>query len=392
MASAIQLVVSVLAAGVDEVLSYLTLHVITCLVPAFFIAGAISVLLSDQLVLRYLGRDARPLHAYGLASISGIALAVCSCTILPMFAGLYKKGAGLGPAVAFLFSGPAINVLAIVFTARILGLDIGLARAFFAIAMAAVIGVVMAMLFRGGDVSESADSAPTLSTDGGVAQGGYMDDGERPTWVTPTFFGILVAILLIGASGFVSLPVKVATVGGLIVALLAILRLYYERWEVLDWLDETWWFTRMIFPVLLVGTFIIGMIGAVTAILQGVSPFATVEFGGQTFLAYKVAPGLLTRQVFGETTLMSTGIASVIGAVLYMPTLLEVPIVGDLFGYTQGLMDAGPALALLLAGPSLSLPNMIVIWRTIGTKRTAAYITLVVVVATLVGLLWGVLV
>lgn len=392
MVSAIHILVSVLQAGVDEVLSYLTLHVLTCLVPAFFIAGAISVLLSDQLVLRYMGRDARPLHAYGLASVSGIALAVCSCTILPMFAGLYKKGAGLGPAVAFLFSGPAINVLAIVFTARVLGLDIGLARAVFAIAMAAVIGVVMAMLFRGETTEDASDPASTLSTDGGVRDQGLFEEGDRPVWVTPTFFGVLVAILLVGGSGFVSLPLKVATVGGLIVVLVAVLSRYYERWEILDWFDETWWFTRMIFPILLVGTFVIGMVGAITAILQGLSPFAPVEFGGQTFVAYKVAPGLLTRQVFGETTLLSTGVASVIGAILYMPTLLEVPIVGDLFGYTQGLMDAGPALALLLAGPSLSLPNMIVIWRTIGTRRTAAYVGLVVVVATLVGLLWGVLV
>ncbi len=382
MATTMQQAVWVLQAGFDEVLSYLTLHVITCLVPAFFIAGAISVLVSDRLVLRYLGPGARPLHAYGLASISGIALAVCSCTILPMFAGLYKKGAGLGPSIAFLFSGPAINVLAIVFTARILGLDIGIARAVFAVAMAAVIGIIMAMVFRGDPTEASAGASETLSTDGGF-------EVERPAWVTAAFFGILVAILLVAASGLISLPVKL---GGLVVlgiGLALILSRYFERWELLDWLDETWWFTRMIFPLLIVGTFVIGLIGGVTALWQGLSPFATVEFGGQTFMAYKVAPGLLTRQIFGETTLLSTGVAAVIGAVLYMPTLLEVPIVGDLFGYTQGLMDAGPALALLLAGPSLSLPNMIVIWRTIGSRRTAVYLGLVVLAATLVGLLWG---
>lgn len=385
MAAPIQLVISVLQAGIDEVLSYLTLHVLTCLVPAFFIAGAISVLVSDQIVLKYLGKDARPLHAYGLASISGIALAVCSCTILPMFAGLYKKGAGLGPATAFLFSGPAINVLAIVFTARVLGLDLGLARAGFAIAMAALIGLAMASIFRGRAAVGVDESTETLSTDGGVDRG-------RPSWVTATFLATLVAILLVAASGLVSLPVKIGSLLVLGAVLVGLLLTQYERWEILDWLDETWWFTRMIFPLLIVGTFVIGVIGAITAIFQGLSPFTPVEFGGHTYMAYKVAPGLLTRQVFGETTILSTGVASMIGAILYMPTLLEVPIVGDLFGYTQGLMDAGPALALLLAGPSLSLPNMIVIWRTIGGKRTAVYIGLVVVVATAVGLLWGTLV
>lgn len=379
MASALDIGMVIVRAGLDEVLSYLTLHVITCLVPAFFIAGAISALLSDRLVLRYLGRDAKKLHAYGLASVSGIALAVCSCTILPMFAGLYKKGAGIGPATAFLFSGPAINVLAIVFTARILGLDIGIARAVFAIVMAAAIGLVMAAVFgRGGSAAE--DPSPSLATDGG---------SETPMWVTAAFFGVLVAILLVAATGLLDLLTKVAALLPLFAAMGYLLWTGYERWQILDWLDETWWFTRMIFPLLVVGTFIIGIIGAVTALWQGLDPFAPVEFGGNTYMAYKVAPGLLTQQLFGETTLVSTGIASIIGAVLYMPTLLEVPIVGDLFGYTQGLMDAGPALALLLAGPSLSLPNMIVIWRTIGTRRTALYIGLVVVVGTGVGLLWG---
>lgn len=385
MVPALELGVSVVQAGFDEVLSYLTLHVITCLVPAFFIAGAISALVSDRMVLQYLGSDARPLHAYSLASVSGIALAVCSCTILPMFAGLYKKGAGLGPATAFLFSGPAINILAVVFTARVLGLDLGLARAVFAVGMAAVIGLTMAWIFgsRTGGIAE--ESSETVSTDGGV-------DINRSSWATAAFLGILVAILLVAASGLLALPVKVGTLLVLGAGLGFLLLTQYERWEILDWLDETWWFTRMIFPLLIVGTFIIGMVGAVTAILQGLSPFAPVEFGGHTYMAYKVAPGLLTKQVFGETTILSTGIASVIGGILYMPTLLEVPIIGDLFGYSQGLMDAGPALALLLAGPSLSLPNMIVIWRTIGSKRTAVYISLVVVAATAAGLVWGTIV
>jgi hypothetical protein len=389
MAPPIDLLVPVVRAGIDETLSYLTLHVLTCLVPAFFIAGGISALLSDRFVTKYLGADAKKRHAYAIASVSGVALAVCSCTILPMFAGLYKKGAGIGPATAFLFSGPAINVLAIVFTAGVLGLPLGGARAFFAVAMAGAIGLTMAFAFGESDESESPDGTEAV-TDGGTSAA--VTEAEHPGWVTASFFASMVAILLIAASGLISLPVKIAILAPLFAVLGYLLWAHFERREIDQWLEETWFFTRSIFPLLLVGTFVIGVIGAIAAIAQGLNPLESVPAGGQTFAAHKVAPGMLTRSVFGETTLLSTGLASVIGAILYMPTLLEVPIVGSLFGYTQGMMDAGPALALLLAGPSLSLPNMMVIWRTIGTKRTALYVGLVAIAATLAGLLWGTLV
>ncbi|HKL28667.1 MAG TPA: permease [Natrialbaceae archaeon] len=392
MAPPIDLLVSVLRAGIDETLSYLTLHVLTCLVPAFFIAGGISALLSDRFVTKYLGADAKKLHAYTIASVSGVALAVCSCTILPMFAGLYKKGAGIGPATAFLFSGPAINVLAIVFTAGVLGLPLGGARAFFAVAMAGAIGLTMAFVFGESDDSDSPEGSKAV-TDGGTTTAATVTEAEHPGWVTATFFGSMVAILLIAASGLIPLPVKVGLLVPLFGVLGYLLWAHFERREIDQWLEETWFFTRSIFPLLLVGTFVIGVIGAVAALAQGMAPLEQVTTSsGETFAAHQVAPGLLTRGIFGETTLLSAGLASVVGAVLYMPTLLEVPIVGSLFGYTQGMMDAGPALALLLAGPSLSLPNMMVIWRTIGTKRTALYVSLVAVAATLAGLLWGTLV
>ncbi|MFB6154101.1 MAG: permease [Halodesulfurarchaeum sp.] len=383
----VDLLVDVVRAGIDETLSYLTLHVITCLVPAFFIAGGISAVLSDHFVTKYLGGDAPKLHAYSIASVSGVALAVCSCTILPMFAGLYKKGAGIGPATAFLFSGPAINVLAVVFTARVLGLPLGGARAFFAVAMAAGIGLTMAFLFGRSDESDSPESQ-TVATDGGYAP----TEAERPTWATVGFFGSMVAILLIAATGLLSWAVKVPILVLLFAVLGYVLWAAFDQDELHEWVQETWFFTRTILPLLIVGTFVIGVIGAIAAIAQGMDPLETVAVGERAFAAHQVAPGLLTQGIFGETTLLSTGLASVIGAVLYMPTLLEVPIVGSLFGYSQGLMAAGPALALLLAGPSLSLPNMIVIWRTIGTKRTSVYISLVAVAATGAGLIWGTLV
>lgn len=383
MVSPVDLLVPVFRAGLDETLSYLTLHVITCLVPAFFIAGGISALLSDRFVTKYLGADARKLHAYSIASVAGVALAVCSCTILPMFAGLYRKGAGIGPATAFLFSGPAINVLAIVFTARVLGLQIGGARAVFAVSMAAVIGLTMAFAF-GADEREEMES-PTALTDGGTD----VEGDERSTWATAGFFGSMVAILLIAASGLLSLSVKVALLVPPFAVLGHLLATEFERDEIEYWLQETWFFTRAIFPLLLVGTFVIGVIGAIAALAQGLDPLEAVSVGEQTFAAHKVAPGMLTRGLFGQTTVLSTGTASIIGAVLYIPTLLEVPIVGSLFGYTTGMMAEGPALALLLAGPSLSLPNMIVIWKTIGTRRTVLYISLVVMAAVLAGVLWG---
>ncbi|MEF8825348.1 MAG: permease [Halapricum sp.] len=382
----VDLLVPVIRAGIDETLSYLTLHVITCLVPAFFIAGGISAILSDRFVKKYLSGDAPKLQAYSIASVSGVALAVCSCTILPMFAGLYKKGAGIGPATAFLFSGPAINVLAIVFTARVLGLPLGGARAFFAIAMAGAIGLTMALVFGSSDDSESPEGQ-TVATDGGQA----VADVGRPTWVTAGFFGSQVAILLIAATGLLTWAVKAPLLAPWFALLGYLLYARFDRDEIDEWLEETWFFTRTIFPLLIIGTFIIGIIGALAAIGQGYHPLETIMVGEKTFAAHQVGPGLLTQELFGETTFLSAGVASVIGAVLYMPTLLEVPIVGSLFGYTNGLMADGPALALLLAGPSLSLPNMIVIWKTIGTKQTALYISLVAVAATGAGLLWGLL-
>jgi uncharacterized membrane protein YraQ (UPF0718 family) len=381
--TAVELLVEVFWAGIDETLSYLTLHVITCLVPAFFIAGGISAVLSDRFVEKYLSGDAPKLQAYSLASVSGVALAVCSCTILPMFAGLYRKGAGIGPATAFLFSGPAINVLAVVFTARVLGLPLGGARAVFAVGMAAGIGLTMAFVFSTGE--ESSEGQPAMTDGGQVTE-------RRPLWVTAGFFGSQVAILLIAATGLLSWAVKAPLLAPLFALLGYLLWAEFPRSEIEAWLQETWFFTRTIFPLLLVGTFVIGIIGAVAAIAQGMSPLETVTAGEQAFAAHKVAPGLLTQGIFGETTALSAGLGSVIGAILYMPTLLEVPIVGSLFGYTQGLMADGPALALLLAGPSLSLPNMLVIWKTIGTKRTALYLGLVVVSATGAGLVWGALV
>jgi len=361
----------VLEAGVATLLEYLSLHVLTCLVPAFFIAGAIAALLSKEAVLKYFGASARKWLSYSVASCSGTILAVCSCTILPMFAGIYKRGAGIGPATAFLFSGPAINLLAIVLTARVLGLSIGIARAISAVAMAVVIGLIMAALFERKVTDASTCPIPSVSLPhpDAAAPG-------RPWYITMLFFTLLVAILLVGASGLISWLLKVIVLALMLIVLAVILRSYYSREELQAWGQETWWLTKRIFPVLLIGVFAIGLIGGVAAIY---APSHDPD----------LAVGELTRPYFGSNSFFACFLSAVIGAILYMPTLLEVPIVGNLFGFTTGQMAAGPALALLLAGPSLSLPSMVVIWRAIGGKRASTYIALVVFISTFIGMIYG---
>jgi uncharacterized membrane protein YraQ (UPF0718 family) len=360
---------TILEAGVDTLLEYLSLHVMTCLVPAFFIAGAIAALLSKEVVLKYFGADAKKWLSYSVASCSGTILAVCSCTVLPMFAGIYKRGAGIGPATAFLYSGPAINLLAIVLTARVLGLSIGIARAISAVLMAVVIGLSMAALFEREETKEEKRAAPAAS---------MLDDAEmeRPWYIVALFFTLLVAILLVGASGLISWVTKLIVLAIIILGLVLVVNRYYSKDEVREWGSETWWLTKRIFPILLVGVFVIGLIGGIAAVY---APSHDPH----------IAVGELTKPYFGNNSFFSCFLSSIVGAILYMPTLLEVPIVGNLFGFTTGQMAAGPALSLLLAGPSLSFPCMVVIWRTIGWKKASVYIALVVLISTLVGVVYG---
>ncbi len=347
--------------GLDSVIEYLAQHVLTCLVPAFFIAGAISALIKSEAIIRYFGPGTDKRISYALASVSGTVLAVCSCTILPLFAGIYRKGSGIGPATAFLYSGPAINILAIVYTAQVLGYDIGLARAVAAVAMSIVIGLIMAAVFKEHDMETiSKDSADTAFTVPGNAGGG---EAARPGWVTLTFFVALVAILVIGASKLGWVP-KLAAVYILTVVVAYLLIYYFRRDEVTGWGYETWDLGKKIFPILIAGTFIVG------------------------FIAYFLPPETFGPYL-GGNSIQANLLGAVIGAILYMPTLLEVPIIGTTFGYSAGVMGGGPALALLLAGPAVSLPNMIVLYRIVGMKKVGVFIALVVVISTLVGFAYG---
>lgn len=343
-----------LLAGAVTLVGYLSEHVLTCLVPAFFIAGAIGAFVKKDAILKYFSPDTKKTVSYGIASVSGTVLAVCSCTILPMFAGIYKKGSGIGPAVTFLYAGPAINVLAIIYTAKVLGFDLGLARAVAAVTLSIVIGLVMAAVFRDHDAGVRA-AAP--------ARTAQADDDGRPWWATLAFFASLVGILIVGASQLpwtVKFPVVYALT--LVVAVLVIYT--FERDEVTDWAYETWDLTKKIVPILLIGTFALGMLAYVLP--------------PETFAPY-----------FGDNSIGATMLAALVGAILYMPTLLEVPIIGTTFGYTSGVMAGGPALALLLAGPSVSLPSLLVISRVMGAKKTLVYAVLVILFSGIAGFVYG---
>ncbi len=359
----------IIGPGLNALMDYLSAHVLTCLVTAFFISGAISALVSKGTIIKYFGAKTKKWLSYGVASVSGTILAVCSCTILPMFQGIYKRGAGIGPATTFLFSGPAINILAIVLTASVLGLDIGIARAVSSISMSIIIGLIMAAIFERGKNGEPSGVTPL------VAQV-EADAGARPKWISPVFLGLLVAILLIGANGGIDLLYRLAIVYFLTIAVAVILIFHYTRDEVKNWGQETWWVVKKIFPVLLIGVFVVGLIGGIAANFTQAHDATT-------------AVGELTRPYLGDNSLSACLLASVIGALLYMPTLLEVPLIGTFFGYSSGLMGSGPALSLLLAGPALSLPSMIVLVRMLGWKKAGTFIALVVIVSTIIGMLYG---
>ncbi|MCX6005249.1 MAG: permease [Chloroflexi bacterium] len=343
-----EFVLLLLKSGLDTLLDYLSLHVLTCLIPALFIAGAISVFVSQASVLKYFGPKANKFVAYGVGAVSGTILAVCSCTVLPLFSGIYVAGAGLGPAIAFLYSGPAINVMAIVYSARLLGWDIGLARAIGAVSFSVIIGLIMAYVFRKEEKVRGDGRFDTLSD---AEQG-------KPWWQELIFFAILVGILLAASSK------EWIILGVLFVALVIVMWRWYTLAEFKLWMVETWRFLIMIVPWLLIGVFIAG-------ILKAIIPESAVV------------------AVVGGNTILGNFVASVFGALMYFATLTEVPIVKAFLDMGMG---KGPALALLLAGPALSLPSMLALGKIMGWKKTLTYVTLVVIMATITGYIFGLIV
>jgi uncharacterized membrane protein YraQ (UPF0718 family) len=339
-------------------------------VPAFFIAGAISVFVSKDSVMRYLGPRAPKVLSYGVASVSGTILAVCSCTVLPLFAGIYTRGAGIGPATAFLYSGPAINGLAIVMTARVLGWKIGLARAVGAIAFSVIIGLIMHALFQKKEDRQSGGTGFDSSAE---------HREERSLWKTAPYFAAMVGILVFmnWSKGDASLPAWQAihrakwVISGVLAALLAwMLFRWFKREELKEWTLSTWIFAKQIFPLLLAGVFLSG--------------FLLGRPGHEGII-----PGRWIAGFLGGNGVGANLFASVAGALMYFATLTEVPILQGLIGSGMG---QGPALALLLAGPALSLPSMIVIRGILGTKKAVTYFLLVIVLSALTGLIFGAIV
>ncbi|MFC1593972.1 permease [Candidatus Omnitrophota bacterium] len=345
-------------------------HVLLCLVPAFFIAGAISVFISQASVIKYLGVQARKIVAYGVSSISGTILAVCSCTVLPLFSGIYKRGAGLGPAIAFLYSGPAINVLAIIMTARILGWQLGLARAIGAVLFSIVIGLLMHFIFLKEEKQRHAN---------GSFQFGEEKE-SRCLWKNMLYFGSMVGILVF-ANWAKPQGVEVGVWGKIfiykwyitaifVISLIVMLVRWFKRNELKDWTVASLDFAKQIMPLLLVGVLVAG--------------FLLGRPGEEGII-----PSRFIKMLVGGNSIFSNFFASIVGAFMYFATLTEVPILQGLIGSGMG---KGPALALLLAGPALSLPNMLVIRGVIGTKKTVVYVALVVVMATMSGIIFGVII
>jgi len=383
-------------------------HVVLCLIPAFFIAGAIATFVRQGSIMRYLGPNAPKPLAFGVASVSGTVLAVCSCTVLPLFAGIWRMGAGLGPAIAFLYSGPAISALAIILTARVLGLDLGLARAVGAVVFAVVIGWLMTLVFHKEETAKA--NVAAVLPDPGPA--------PRPLWKTVVWLGLMVAVLIFAnwsdaergggffgfiaaskwalaslagaglgvamamwfgvpwwkvglgtaatafaatlASGHALVPFGIAAVAvGWIAAT--------SEGEMSDWFQATWDFTKQIAPLLLGGVFVSGLL------------LGRPDHEG-------LVPSEWVQAAVGSDSILSIFLSALIGAFMYFATLTEIPILQGLIGSGMG---KGAALALLLAGPALSLPNMLALLKIMGGRKTALYCALVVIMATLTGWIYG---
>lgn len=383
-------------------------HVLFCLVPAFFIAGAIAIFVSQAAVIKYFGAGASKWLAYLVASVSGTILAVCSCTVLPLFSGIHKRGAGLGPAIAFLYSGPAINVLAVILTARILGFELGIARVLGAVSFSVIIGLTMHLIYRREEaerassqlmmpeVDEKHSLVQTVLLLAGLIAVLIFANWGRPLrqdgiwhavfaykwWVTAAA-GILLAGTLVRVLRLKAVWVVVAVLVSALCALIfpedpripfavavislgVVLSLGPDRAR--EWMGSSWGFTKQIMPLLGAGVLVAGF-------LLG----APEGEGG-------IVPNQWIASLVGGNSLKANFFASIVGSFMYFATLTEVPILQGLVAHGMG---KGPALALLLAGPALSLPNMLVIRSVIGTGKTMVFVSLVVIMATVSGLIYG---
>lgn len=406
------LVIESIKEGLNLTAWYAKEHVILCLIPAFFIAGAISIFVSQDSVIKYFGASAKKWISYSIASISGTVLAVCSCTILPLFAGIYKRGAGIGPATAFLYSGPAVNVLAIILTARIIGVELGIARIIGAVSFSVVIGLIMHFLFskedKKTDTAEITDNnliaqsskdhklvkdiilfvsltGILIFANWGSPQssGGFFKNVYDVKWYITGFFGVIFAVSLVKFLGadkiFVIISSAVIFALSLLIpqyhqlifliaVILLSITLYISKNESRDWLDSSWDYMKLITPLLAAGVLISGFLLGSPEKPNGLIPNEWIVM------------------LVGGNSIFANFFASIVGAFMYFATLTEIPILQRLLASGMG---KGPALALLLSGPALSLPSMLIIKSVLGLKKTIAYVILVVVFSTISGLIFG---
>ncbi|MDD5311953.1 MAG: permease [Dehalococcoidia bacterium] len=346
-----EFVLLLLTGGWNALLDYLSLHVLTCLVPAFFIAGALYALFPKEKILRYLGPNSPGYISYPMSVVAGLCLAVCSCTVLPLFSGIRRSGAGLGPAMVFLYTAPATNILAVIYTGRLIGVDFALARIILSISFAMIIGLSMSALFSEKSEKDGPSFEQALSS---------SESDIKTNWIW-VFFGLLLVILLWGASSLITWEIKLIGLALLLVSLALLTRKILTRGQFVSWMKETWFFIRSIFPWLLIGVFAAGV------------------------LRVLIPEDFMTRY-FGDSTLLSNLGAVLFGVVMYFPTLVEVPMARMFLDLGVG---KGPLLAYLLADPVISLPSILVVRNIIGNKRLLWYVGIIIVCCTAAGMIYG---
>jgi hypothetical protein len=353
------LILTGLIGGITGLFDYLTAHVLTCLIPAFFIAGAMNALLNKESITRYLGAKIPLYKAYPIAVVGGLLLAVCSCTILPLFAGIKKKGAGIGPAIAFLYTAPATNILAIALTWSVIGADFAIARIVLSITFAIMIGLIISTLFK--ETAPDASPAPIgCACTPATVEGG----GQKQVLL---FIGTLVALLFVGTwalfmeNNLAGIPLRFVILPFLILLIIFEARQWFTPDEQKNWLEETWSFMKTIFPLLFAGIFVAGVLSA-------------------------LLPEGILGLYLGSNTVTANLIAVLFGTFMYFPTLVEVPMAKMFLDLG---MAKGPLLAYVLADPVISLPSILVVRKYMGTKQTIVYVLLIVFFCTLAGLIYG---
>lgn len=354
------LILAGVTGGIAALVDYLSAHVLTCLIPAFFIAGAINALLNKDAITKYLGEKSPAYKAYPVAVIGGLLLAVCSCTILPLFAGIKKKGAGIGPAIAFLYTAPATNILAVAFTWSVIGADFAIARIVLSVTFAVIIGLIISKLFSG---TTTPAPAPVACACGPAD---LPESGKSQKHVI-LFIATLVAILFAGTwaifmeNRLIGIPLRFLLLPFLILLIVIEARKWFSKDEQKAWLEETWSFMKKIFPLLFIGIFAAGVISA-------------------------LLPKDFLGLYLGDNTVMANLIAVLFGTFMYFPTLVEVPMAKMFLDLG---MAKGPLLAYVLADPVISLPSILVVRKFMGTKQTIAYVLLIVFFCTIAGLIYG---